>query len=94
MATMRKNDKARNKICGLPVYWSRPESALTAIRWILSESGYEIHGSPSILAHDHLGDHMVQFGLSRNGYRIETTLVFSWHWMPSGKQVEIVSYLT
>lgn len=94
MASIKRNDPVRNKVCELRTYWPKPGHALTALQDILFNHGIELDRVPSFPVSDKTPDYTVRFGLTRDGHYLESSLVMSWHWMASGEQVEIVSYLT
>lgn len=94
MSTIRRNDPVRNKVCEIATYWAKPGAALTALQSILFDHGVELTHVPSFAVSDKVPDYTAKFHLSKGGDHLDTALVLSWHWMPSGEQVEVVSYLT
>ena len=100
---IKPSDKVRNKIGSIKSYWLKPGEALTHIQGLLHEHNY-IVDNPSFDISDSKEDGQQNFSLSRfadeKAYQdgvfvhVDNVLVFNWHWMPSGNQVEIVSYIS
>jgi hypothetical protein len=97
-----KRDKVREALAGMESYWPKPGAALTAAQQTLHDHGYIIPYA-SFAVHDRTPDYTQKFDVERMvdpsdpSSGTEDTgsmLVFSWHWMPSGSQVEVTCYLS
>ena len=95
-------DPVRNAVASIETYWSKPGAALSAIQNILHDHGYIIP-VPSFNVHDKTPEYTQRFNIEKiinpedpNSDSEDTGsyLVFSWHWMPSGTQVEITAYIS
>lgn len=102
-ANIRNRDPVRNAVASIETYWEKPGKALTAIQEILFDHGYLIP-YPSFSVHDRSPEHTQSFNIQKkvnpedpNNHEVEETnssLIFSWYWMPSGNQVEITAYIS
>lgn len=99
---IHRQDQVRNKIASIETYWEKPGQALTHIQEILFDHGYLIL-VPTFSVHDKALNHTERFIVYKktnpedpNSETEETNsmLIFSWHWMPSGEQVEVNAYLS
>lgn len=99
---IHSKDPVRNKVASIPAYWEKPGKALTAIQEILFDHGYLIP-IPSFNVSDKVPEYTQRFAIHKkinpmepNSETEETNsmLVFSWHWMPSGEQVEVTAYVS
>jgi len=96
---IHRNDQVRKSVSNLRTYWDKPGQALTALQEILRDQGFQIEGSPSFNVHDKTPEYTQRFNIEKIEDPIRhiytptnSVLVFSWHWMPSGDQVEITTY--
>jgi len=100
---IHRRDPVRNAIAGIKTYWDKPGKALTEIQSILFDHGYLIP-FPVFSVHDKSPEHKQSFSIQKKlnpedpnsdeVEEIDSSLIFSWHWMPSGDQVEITAYLS
>jgi hypothetical protein len=101
-AGLHGKDPVRNAVANIDNYWSKPGLALSTIQSILHDHGYMIPYA-SFDVHDKSPEHTQRFDIHKiinpqdpNSETEDTnsSLIFSWHWMPSGEQVEITAYLS
>jgi hypothetical protein len=99
---INSRDPVRNAVAGIQNYWSKPGVALSTIQSILYDHGYTIK-IPSFDVHDKTPEYTQKFDIHKiinpedpNSASEETnsSLIFGWHWMPSGEQVEITAYIS
>lgn len=99
---IHQRDPVRNAVAGVESYWSKPGKALTATQETLHDYGY-ILPHASFTVHDRTPSYTQRFEVQKmvdpqdpNSGTEDTDswLVFSWHWMPSGEQVEVTAYLS
>jgi hypothetical protein len=91
-------DPVRNAVAGIDSYWPKPGIALSKIQEILYEYGYLLE-TASFVVHDRTPSYTQRFQVEKKTSPNSTEptdsyLVFSWHWMPSGEQVEVTAYLS
>jgi hypothetical protein len=101
-SAINRKDPVRDKVARIETYWPKPGLALSAIQEILFSHGYLIPYA-SFSVHDKAQEHTERFNIERkinpddpNSATEDTgsSLIFSWHWMPSGGQVEITAYIS
>jgi len=97
-----RKDPVRNEVSSIETYWKKPGAALTHIQELLQKRGYLIEHA-SFNVHDRTPDYQQIFSIGKiidpSDPNSETTstdsdLIFNWHWMESGNQVEIVAYIS
>lgn len=96
---IHKNDQVRKNVADIKTYWDKPGQALTALQEILRDQGFQIEGTPSFNVHDKTPEYTQRFNIEKiedpnTSLQTNSILVFSWHWMGSGNQVEITAYLS
>lgn len=103
LMVIKRTDPVREAVSSIKTYWDKPGHALTEIQGILFDHGYQLAHTGSFDVLDKTPSYTQRFPIMKmndphnpqqGGVDIDSMLVFSWYWMPSGNKCEITAYLS